>query len=220
MSETTPTTPPPESPPPAPPPAPSSGGFGPGGGYPIGLEFERDYDVQNWRPVVNWLLAIPQWIVLYVLGIVAFVLWVISLFVILFTQRNPFVGFQTMYLRYYWRVASFAGFLRNEYPPFDFATDDATVVPDSAVVTVDDPGDMNRFLGFVKWLLAFPHYIVLWLLEIAVFVVLVINFFIVLFTGRWNEAMRDFVVGVARWHTRVYGYVFLLTDRYPPFTLQ
>ena len=93
--------------------------------YPVNLEFNRDYDVQNWRPLVNWLLAIPQWIVLYVLGIVAFVLWFVSLFVVLFTQRNPFLGFQTMYLRYYWRVSSFAGFMRNEYPPFDFATDDA-----------------------------------------------------------------------------------------------
>jgi roadblock/LC7 domain-containing protein len=213
MSDTTPT-----SPPPAPPPAPSSGGFG--GGYPVNLEFNRDYDVQNWRPLVNWLLAIPHWIVLYLLGIVAFVLWVVSLFVVLFTQRNPFLGFQTMYLRYYWRVSSFAGFMRNEYPPFDFATNDAGVVPDPAVVTVEDPGDMNRFLGFVKWLLAFPHYIVLWLLEIAVFVVLVIQLFVVLFTGRWNEPMREFVVGVARWYTRVHAYVFLLTDKYPPFSLQ
>jgi hypothetical protein len=203
---------------PAPPPAPSSGGFG--GGYPVNLEFNRDYDVQNWRPLVNWLLAIPHWIVLYLLGIVAFVLWVVSLFVVLFTQRNPFLGFQTMYLRYYWRVSSFAGFMRNEYPPFDFATNDAGVVPDPAVVTVEDPRDMNRFLGFVKWLLAFPHYIVLWLLEIAVFVVLVIQLFVVLFTGRWNEPMREFVVGVARWYTRVHAYVFLLTDKYPPFSLQ
>jgi hypothetical protein len=206
--------------PPAPPPAPAGGGGGTGGGYPIDLEFNRDLDVANWRPLVNWLLAIPHWIVLYLLGIVAFVLWIVSLFTVLFTQRNPFLGFQTMYLRYYWRVASFAGFMRNEYPPFDFATSDDAVVPDAAVVTVEDPGDMNRFLGFVKWLLAFPHYIVLWLLEIAVFVVLVIQFFVVLFTGKWNGPMREFVVGVARWYTRVHAYVFLLTDKYPPFSLQ
>ncbi len=215
MSDTT-----PASPPPTPPPTPSSGGFGGGGDYPVNLEFNRDHDVQNWRPLVNWLLALPQWIVLYVLGIVAFVLWIVSLFVVLFTERNPFLGFQTMYLRYYWRVSSFAGFMRNEYPPFDFATDTAAAVPDPAVVTVDDPGDMNRFLGFVKWLLAIPHYIVLWLLGIAVFVVMVIQLFVVLFTGRWSEAMRDFVVGYFRWYTRVQAYVFLLTDRYPPFSLQ
>ena len=213
------TTPPPPGPPPAPPPVPS-GAPGLRGGYPVVLEFNRDDEVANWRPLVNWLLAIPQWIVLYVLGIVAFVLWVVSFFTVLFTRRTPFLGFQTMYLRYYWRVASFTGFLRDEYPPFDFATDPAAVVPDAAVVEVDDPGEMNRWLPFVKWLLAIPHYIVLWLLEIAVFVVLVINLFIVLFTGKWNEAMREFVIGVARWYTRVFAYVFFLTDAYPPFSLQ
>jgi roadblock/LC7 domain-containing protein len=212
-------TPVPPTPPPGPPPVPS-GGPAPRGGYPVDLEFNRDLDVANWRPLVNWLLAIPQWIVLYVLGIAAFVLWVVSIFVVLFTERNPFLGFQTMYLRYYWRVASFGGFMRNEYPPFDFATDPALVVPDAAVVEVEDPGEMNRWLPLVKWLLAFPHYVVLWLLEIAVFVVLVIQLFVVLFTGRWNDSMREFVVGVARWYARVHAYVFLLTDKYPPFSLQ
>jgi hypothetical protein len=207
------------TPPPPPPPSPA-GGPGRGPDYPIHLAYDRDYDVQNWRPLVNWLLAIPHWIVLYLLGIVAAVLWLISLFVVLFTQRNPFVGFQTMYLRYYWRVSSFTAFMRNEYPPFDFATDDATAVQDPALVTADDPGEMNRFLGFVQWLLAFPHLVVLWFLQIAVFVVVVINFFIVLFTGRWNESMRDFTVGVARWHARVYGYVYLITNKYPPFSLE
>jgi hypothetical protein len=216
MSDATPAT-----PPPAQPPAPSSGGgSGSGGGYPVTVELERGYGVRNWRPLVNWLLAIPQWIVLYVLGIASFVLWVISFFAVLFTRRNPFVGFQTMYFRYNWRVTAFAGFLRDEYPPFDVATDPAAVVPDSAVVTVDDPGEMNRWLPLVKWLLLIPHFIVLALLGIAAFVVEVIGFFAVLFTGRWPEAMRDFVVGCMRWWTRVYAYFFFLTDAYPPFSLQ
>jgi hypothetical protein len=211
----------PATPPPAPPPAPSTGGSGGGGSdYPVNVELDRGYDVQNWRPLVNWLLAIPQSIVLYVLGIVAFVLWVVSFFTVLFTRKNPFVGFQTMYYRYNWRVMSFIGFMRNEYPPFDFATDDAAVVPDPAVVTVDDPGEMNRWLPLVKWLLLIPHFIVLTFLGLAAFVVVIIGFFAVLFTGKWPEGMRDFVVGCMRWWTRVYAYLFFLTDAYPPFRLQ
>ena len=81
---------------------------------PVDLQFDRGYEVQNWRPLVNWLLVIPQWIVLYILEIVAFVLWFISFFTVLFTRKNPFVGIQTMILRYTWRVYSFAGFMRSE----------------------------------------------------------------------------------------------------------
>ena len=60
------------------PPPPMSPEFGASGGYPVVLEFERGYEVQNWRPLVNWLLAIPHLIVIYVLAIVASVLWFIS----------------------------------------------------------------------------------------------------------------------------------------------
>ncbi len=79
---------------------------------------------------------------------------------------------------------------------------------------------MNRWLVLVKWLLAIPHIIVLAFLYIAVWFVLLITFFAVLFTGKWPEGMRDFTVGVMRWHTRVNGYLLFLTDAYPPFSLE
>jgi roadblock/LC7 domain-containing protein len=187
---------------------------------PVVVELERGYEVHNWRPLVNWLLAIPQWIVLYVLSIVAGVLWVISFFTVLFTRRNPFLGVQTMIFRYEWRVITFAGFMRNEYPPFDFATTPGQEAPDPAVLTIEDPGEMNRWLPLIKWLLVIPHLIVLTIIGIGVLVVHVIAFFAVLFTGRWPEGLRDFVVGYFRWTMRVNAYFYFLTDVYPPFSLQ
>jgi hypothetical protein len=212
-----------DAPPPPVPPVPATPATPPAGSpssYPVTLDFDGELDVQNWRPLVNWLLAIPHWIVLWVLGIIAFFLWIAGLFTVLFTQRNPFVGFQTMYLRYYWRVVAFSAFMRNDYPPFDFDT----VLPDNglyaAKVSAEDPGDMNRWLVLVKWLLAIPHYIVLWFLGIAAAVVILISLFQVLFTGTWNESMRNFVIGYWRWTTRVTGYFLFITDPYPPFSLQ
>ena len=211
-----PATPPPAPPPtPAPPPPPAASPSG----YPINLEFQRDLDVQNWRPLVNWLLAIPHLIVLYGLGIAAAVLWIISFFTILFTKKNPFLGFQAMVLRYEWRVLSYVYWLRNEYPPFDFTSTAGDNRLDPATVDVEDPGEMNRWLVLVKWLLAIPQYIVLFFLGIALWVVLVITFFAVLFTGKWPEGMRTFAIGVMRWNTRVSGYILFLTDAYPPFSL-
>ena len=68
-------------------------------------------------------------------------------------------------------------------------------------------------------MLAIPHYIVLFVLYIAVYVVVIIAFFVVIFTGSWPTGMRDFVVGVMRWSSRVSAYILLMTDQYPPFSL-
>ncbi len=218
--DATPSEPGPPPTPPTPPTPPPSTPALPGSGYPIALDFERDADVQNWRPLVNWLLAIPHWIVLYGLEIAAGVLWIVSFFTILFTRRNPFVGFQSMVLRYQWRVTSYVLFMRNEYPPFEFATVPDDSGADTARVSVADPGEMNRWLVLVKWLLAIPHYIVLFFLGIGAYFVVLVALFMVLFTGKWSEGMRNFVIGVMRWSTRVNGYVLFLTDAYPPFSLE
>ncbi|WP_459549641.1 DUF4389 domain-containing protein [Nocardia sp. X0981] len=83
-----------------------------------------------------------------------------------------------------------------------------------------DPA-LSRWLWIVKWILAVPHYIILFFLHIGYAVVTVIAFFAILFTGRYPRALFDYSVGVIRWTWRVgfYAWSPAGTDKYPPFSL-
>jgi hypothetical protein len=190
-------------------------------GYPMQLDIDAPDQVARWRPLVHWLLAIPQVIVLYALGIVQSIVWVIAFFAILFTGAMPesLFGFMAMTHRYQWRVASYIWFMREGYPPFEFMTVDQDPGDDPARFSVERAPKLSRGLIFVKWLLAIPHYIVLFFLFIAVYVVVIIGFFAVIITGKWPDSLRAFVIGVMRWAYRVSIYTYLMTDEYPPFSL-
>ena len=73
----------------------------------------------------------------------------------------------------------------------------------------------------MKWLLAIPHVIALLALGVIAVVSVVSAWFAILLTGRYPRVLFDYVVGVGRWGLRVHAYAILLvTDQYPPFSLQ
>jgi hypothetical protein len=78
-------------------------------------------DLNRWLPIVKWFLAIPHYIVLFFLGIAAFVAVVIAWFAILFTGRYPRTLFDFVegVMRWSNRVVGYAAALvTDEYPPF------------------------------------------------------------------------------------------------------
>jgi hypothetical protein len=139
------------------------------------------------------------------------------LLMILFRQKYPrwWFDWNVELQRFTNRVGVYLALMDDRYP----ATDQQQSVHLDYVYP-DAPRDLNRWLPLVKWLLAIPHYIVLFFLWIAAIVVVIIAWFAILFTGRFPRGMFDFVEGVIRWGVRVIAYAFLLvTDRYPPFAL-
>ena len=192
--------------------------------YPASFTFDPPERVANWRPLVNWILAIPHFVILYGLRVLAQVVSVVSWFVILFTGAMPesFANLQVMFLRYETRIYIYACFMREEYPPFAFTTTPLDEGEDPRVRVDFHPEltDRNRLTVGFRLILAIPQFVVLALLGIVAWVVLVVAFFVVLFTGRWSEAARNLVINIMRWFLRVEAYILLLTDEYPPFSLE
>jgi pSer/pThr/pTyr-binding forkhead associated (FHA) protein len=225
--------PPPSAPPPpaaAPPPpvgaptgayspAPYGGGAVSTSNYPINVE--ADYPqggITNWRPLVQWILAFPHFVVLYLLAIAGFFAYVGAWFGVLLTGRHPpgIFNFLAGASRWSNRVTGYAYGMTEQYPPFSLEDD-----PYPIRTRFDYPeGGIARWRALAHIFLAIPHYVVLYLLNIAANVAILLSVLAVLFTGQYPPATFDFITGVMRWRTRVIGYICLMTEEYPPFSLE
>ncbi len=208
-----------------------------GADYATQLEGHLDPTLSRGMWLVKWLLAVPHYIVLVIMWTAFPVVVVASGLMILFTGRYPASLFEFVVgvLRWNWRVAFYAtGVLAtDQYPPFTLAR---TEFP--ATFDVTYPERLSRWkVLFKSWLLAFPHLVILgilsglyWffadgffsdgpstvgLLDLLVLIAVVI----LLFTGVYNAGLFNLVMGIHRWIYRVYAYVSLLRDDYPPFRL-
>ena len=145
-------------------------------------------------------------------------LFFVTLLMILFRKRYPrwWFDFNLALHRFIARVLAYLFLLTDKYPSTE---DEQNVHLD--LKYPDAQTELMRDMSLVKWLLSIPHYIVLFFLWIAAYVVIVLSWFAIIFTGRYPKAFFDFVVGVMRWSWRVQSYAFILaTDKYPPFSLR
>lgn len=209
----------------------------PGGDYPV--QFSVDYpdrDLNRLTTAFRIVVAIPILILIGALSNASWnwgdtgadggqgamfaggtLLFVPTLLMIVFRQKYPrwWFDFNLQISRFGNRVGAYITLMRDEYPSTD----------EEQAVHLDFPypdasRDLNRWLPLVKWLLAIPHYIVLFFLAIGAIVAVIIAWFAILFTGRYPRGIFDFVEGVLRWENRVTAYAFtLVTDKYPPFRL-
>ena len=145
------------------------------------------------------------------------ILFLPVLLLILFRNKYPrwWFDWNLQLQRFANRIGVYALLMDDRYPSTD---EEQGVHLDYPYPDVER--DLGRGMPLVKWLLAIPHYVVLFFLYIGAFFAVIAAWFAILFTGRYPRGIFDFVEGVLRWHNRVVGYTFaLVTDEYPPFRL-
>jgi hypothetical protein len=210
-------------------------------GYPVRLTGELDSNLSRWLWLVKMFLAIPHYVVLAFLWVAFLVSTVIAGFAIVCTGRypRPLFDFNVSVLRWNWRVGFYvyAALGTDRYPPFTLARTDYPADFDVAY-----PERLSRGLVLVKWLLAIPQLIIVFLIAAAILpywwtdydwssgfqpiggysvlnLLVVIAGFFLLISGRYPSALFDLLLGINRWLYRVLTYVAFMRDEYPPFRL-
>jgi hypothetical protein len=186
------------------------------------LIVDSAYEVERWRPLVNWVLYIPHAVILYALQALARAVFCIYWLMLIFTGKlHPgLYGVMVMYERYNARAGGFLVGWSQTYPPFEFTTDsdDNASYPAIRLNLPVVPASVPRSAA-LNVLKAIPHYSVLMIFLVGAALVAVIGWFAVLFTGAWPPGMRGFLVRVSNYQYRIWTYVTMVDNTYPTFGL-
>lgn len=179
--------------------------------HPIGLIVTDDLQRTRLTVFFRILLAIPHLIVLAVWGVVVYIAAIVAWFAAVFTGRVPdgLHGFMASYLRYTTRVFGYLYLLADPFPPFG----SSGAYPLDA--RIDGPETQSRLTVGFRIILAIPALLLSGVFQMVNRIVAFLGWFYCLATGGMNEGMRNISAWLLRYEIQTYGYLFLLTERYP-----
>ncbi|GAA2828945.1 DUF4389 domain-containing protein [Kitasatospora sp. CM 4170] len=157
------------------------------------------------------LLLIPQFIVVWVLSVVAFFVAVIGWFGALVLGRLPMFAadYLSGYVPYETRVTTYLMLTHDSYPPFRFRT------PEYPVQVELRPGELNRLAVFFRLILVIPAAIIQGVVFAGWWMVALISWVVVLVLGRMPEPLFESTAAILRYRMRYMAYLLMLTPAYP-----
>jgi hypothetical protein len=84
-------------------------------------------------------------------------------------------------------------------------------------LVVSDDLHRSRLTVLLRLVLAIPHFIWIWLWTIAAVVVVIVNWFATLITGRTPQGLFNFLTAYLRYATHLFAYLGLAANPYPGF---
>lgn len=165
----------------------------------------------RWTVLLRALLLIPQFVVVWVLSVVAFLVTVVGWFGALVLGRLPgfAADYLTVFVPYDIRVTAYLMLTVDRYPPFRFE------VPDYPVRVGLRPGELNRLAVLFRVFLVIPAAIVQGLVFAGWWAVSFVLWLVVLVLGRMPQALYEATTAILRYRLRFYAYLMMLSSAYP-----
>jgi hypothetical protein len=183
--------------------------------YPV--HFEADFQSEQNRATTFFriILAIPWLIVGYVYEIAAFFTQIFAWFALLFTGRYPegLYKLNSGFVRYRIRVFAWVYLQTDEWPPFGIADDPSYPI---RVNVAPREEKQSRVKVFFRIILVIPMLILVYAVAYMHMALGIIAWLTIVFRGYLPEGVNAAMAYCNAFYTRVYGYLALLTDVYPP----
>lgn len=184
--------------------------------HPIRLVVNDDLQRTRLTVFFRLILAIPHFIWVALWGVIVVLASIVNWFATLFTGRSP-EGLHTFiatWLRYATHVRAYTLLVADPFP--GFTGREGTYPID---LEVDPPQEQSRLTVFFRLILAIPAMLLTNILGNISQLLAVFSWFIALVTGRVPEGLRNFAALAMRFETQTYGYMLLLTEKYPSFNV-
>jgi hypothetical protein len=170
----------------------------------------------------RFIMAIPHFVVLMVLGIGMYVVILLGWIPILLLGRVP--GIQAAWIKEVIhrssRVSAYLYLFPGGYPPLEPGA------PNPLEVTINLEGrSMSRLWGIplfglmVRFVVLIPHLIVLGFLSLVGSLAMLVLWIPILINGKYPSWAMSLFSGLLRYSARVGAYALLLPIPYPPFSL-
>ncbi len=196
--------------------------------YPVNVSYDREALINRLWGIpfvgqfVRWVLLLPHYLVIFLVAIVAAIMLLVTWIPVLILGRFPGWGYRWIggLLAYTQRVNAYAMLMTPTYPPFALESDEYPIT-----VRYDEGVRINRLWGIpiighlIRFIVLIPHLIVLMLLGMLVGLLAIFVWVPVLILGRQADLIYTLIGGYYRWGLRYAAYLFMMVDKYPPFSL-
>jgi hypothetical protein len=181
-------------------------------GHPIRLIVNDDLQRTRLTVFFRLILAIPLFLWFTLWAVIATLAWIVNWFATLFAGRSPegLHGFLATFLRFTTHVRAYVLLIADPYPGFTGREGSYPID-----LEIAPPEDQNRLTVFFRIILAIPALLLSNLLSQLSQLLAIFSWFIALVMGRVPEGLRNFAALALRFETQTYGYVLLLTGKYP-----